>query len=61
VSGFATLTVSATAADGAFQALKQNARHINPDLLIFETSCTTGAGLPAWCDWVRQQAATVHA
>ena len=43
------------------EALKRNARHVNPDLLIFETSCTTDAGLPAWCDWVRQQAAKVHA
>jgi Ni2+-binding GTPase involved in maturation of urease and hydrogenase len=33
----------------------------NPDLTIFETSATTGAGLPAWCDWLAAKATMVHA
>ncbi len=36
--------------------LKANALQINPSLLTFETSCTTGAGIPQWCDWLRRQA-----
>ncbi len=32
--------------------LKQNALQINPALLAFETSCTTGAGIAPWCDWL---------
>jgi hydrogenase nickel incorporation protein HypB len=43
------------------EALKRNARQINPDLLIFETSCTSRAGIAAWGDWLCQQAAAVHA
>jgi hydrogenase nickel incorporation protein HypB len=34
------------------EAMKANARSVNPGLLIFETSCSTGAGLDAWCDWI---------
>ena len=44
-------------------AARENARRINPDIAIFETSCTTGAGLDKWNAWlgarmaVRQTAA----
>jgi len=38
-------------------ALKQNALSINPSLKIFETSCTTGSGIAAWCDWLLEQRA----
>jgi hydrogenase nickel incorporation protein HypB len=34
--------------------LKRNALQINPDLLVFETSCSTGAGIAEWCDWLRK-------
>jgi len=34
-------------------ALRDNALNINPSLRIFETSCTTGEGIPAWCDWLQ--------
>ncbi|MBZ5538802.1 MAG: hydrogenase nickel incorporation protein HypB [Acidobacteriia bacterium] len=34
------------------EKLRQNAFQINPSLIIFETSCTTGAGIPEWCDWL---------
>jgi hydrogenase nickel incorporation protein HypB len=33
-----------------------NAHRINPDLLVFRTSCTTGEGFESWCQWIRQQA-----
>ncbi|TAK57233.1 MAG: hydrogenase accessory protein HypB [Bacteroidetes bacterium] len=33
-----------------------NALKINPDLRVFQTSCTTGAGIPDWCAWLAQQA-----
>ena len=25
---------------------------INPDLKVFETSATTGAGIDDWCEWI---------
>jgi hydrogenase nickel incorporation protein HypB len=34
-------------------ALRRNALQINPSLIIFETSCTTLAGIPEWCDWLK--------
>lgn len=33
--------------------VKQNAHSINADLKIFEVSCRTGEGLPAWFGWIR--------
>jgi hydrogenase nickel incorporation protein HypB len=30
-----------------------NAHSINPDLIVFTTSCSTGEGVDAWCDWLR--------
>ena len=39
-------------------ALKQNALNINSSLRVFETSCTTGAGIPAWCDWLKEQSSS---
>lgn len=35
------------------EKVKRQARAINPDLTIFEVSCRTGTGLPAWCDWLK--------
>lgn len=35
------------------ELLRKNALSINPSLMIFETSCTTGDGLDAWCDWLK--------
>jgi hydrogenase nickel incorporation protein HypB len=37
--------------------LRGNALKINPDLRVFETSCTTGAGIDQWCGWLRERAA----
>ncbi|MBM3790454.1 MAG: hydrogenase nickel incorporation protein HypB [Acidobacteria bacterium] len=38
-------------------ALRRHALAINPDLLIFETSCTTGAGIADWCGWLQARRA----
>jgi len=38
------------------QKIKENALAINPDLKIFETSCTTDAGISDWCNWILTQA-----
>ena len=35
--------------------LKGNALQINPALRVFEMSCTTGNGIPEWCDWLRKK------
>ncbi|MCX6156689.1 MAG: hydrogenase nickel incorporation protein HypB [Ignavibacteriota bacterium] len=32
--------------------LRDNALMINPDLKVFETSATTGAGIDDWCEWI---------
>ena len=32
--------------------LKANALQVNPELRIFETSCTTGVGIPEWSSWL---------
>ncbi|MEO8678096.1 MAG: hydrogenase nickel incorporation protein HypB [Vicinamibacterales bacterium] len=34
------------------EAMKRNARQINPGLLIFETSATTGQGIGALIEWI---------
>ena len=40
--------------DCNMEDLKNNALQINPSLKIFETSCTTGAGIPEWCQWLEK-------
>jgi hydrogenase nickel incorporation protein HypB len=35
--------------------LRNNALRINPNLQIFETSCTTGIGIPQWCEWLIEE------
>ncbi len=37
-------------------ALRRNALQINPALRVFETSCTTRAGIAEWCGWIAAQA-----
>jgi hydrogenase nickel incorporation protein HypB len=37
--------------------LKSNALQINPHLQIFETSCTTNAGIADWCGWLKEKGA----
>jgi hydrogenase nickel incorporation protein HypB len=36
------------------EKVKENALSINPDLIIFETSCTTGDGIDKWCGWLKE-------
>jgi hydrogenase nickel incorporation protein HypB len=35
--------------------LKSNALQINPHLKVFETSCTSGAGIDGWCGWLMEK------
>jgi hydrogenase nickel incorporation protein HypB len=35
--------------------VRRNALQINPQLKIFETSCTTEAGIPEWCSWLEER------
>ncbi len=34
------------------EQLRSNALKINPDLKVFEVSCTTGEGINSWCDFI---------
>ncbi len=43
------------------ETMKRHALSVNPGLTVFETSCTTGAGLEAWCAWLTEQASGRHA
>jgi hydrogenase nickel incorporation protein HypB len=38
-------------------SLKGNALQINPNLRVFETSCTTNSGIAEWCGWLKDQGA----
>lgn len=40
--------------DCNIEELKKNALQINPSLIIFETSCTSGEGIPEWCNWLER-------
>lgn len=44
--------------NSSLATLRANALQINPALKIFETSCTTGAGINEWCSWLSQRART---
>ncbi|HTP13581.1 MAG TPA: hydrogenase nickel incorporation protein HypB [Bacteroidota bacterium] len=41
--------------DCDLKTLRANALCINPSLRIFETSCRSMAGVPAWCEWLRTE------
>jgi hydrogenase nickel incorporation protein HypB len=43
------------------ETIETHARDINPLLTIFRTSCTTGDGIPQWCEWLRRQVAAARA
>ncbi len=40
----------------SLSTLRGNALRINPSLRVFETSCTTKAGIAEWCDWLKEKA-----
>jgi hydrogenase nickel incorporation protein HypB len=44
--------------NSSLTTLRANALQINPALKIFETSCTTGAGINEWCSWLSQRTRT---
>jgi hydrogenase nickel incorporation protein HypB len=37
------------------ETVRRNALQINPQLKIFETSCTTQTGIPEWCRWLEER------
>lgn len=37
------------------ETIKRNALDINPDLTIFETSCSTNVGIKEWCQWLEEK------
>ena len=39
----------------SLETLRNNALSINPNLKVFETSCTTDEGINEWCDWLQSQ------
>lgn len=43
------------------EVMKENARRVNPDLLVFETSALTGEGICALTEWICQKAGCTHA
>ncbi len=43
------------------QRALENARRINPQIEVIETSCTTGAGLDLWLAWLARRAKTKKA
>ncbi len=40
--------------------LRRNALQINPSLKVFETSCTTDAGIREWCHWLKKEASAAR-
>jgi len=47
--------------DADVGTIRRYARQVNPKLLVFETSATTGAGIPEWCDWLLSTLTAGHA
>lgn len=43
--------------DFELSKVKENARQINGQLTVFETSCKTGEGVDKWLEWLKQQIA----
>lgn len=42
------------------ETLKNNVLNVNPGLRIFEVSCTSGAGIKEWCNWLVENVRTKH-
>jgi hydrogenase nickel incorporation protein HypB len=42
-------------------AMTRHAREINPDLIVFETSCQTCDGVARWADWLVEQVEAARA
>jgi hydrogenase nickel incorporation protein HypB len=41
--------------------LRANVRDVNPNAPVFELSCKTGQGLPAWLEWLDSAVAARNA
>ncbi|MBM2816591.1 MAG: hypB [Ignavibacteria bacterium] len=41
--------------NSSIEVLRKNALSVNPKLQVFETSCTTGAGIDEWCNWIMEK------
>ncbi len=39
--------------DVTLEGIRQEALKVNPNLIVFEVSCKTGEGIPAWCAWLK--------
>ncbi|MGB9723092.1 MAG: hydrogenase nickel incorporation protein HypB [Chloroflexia bacterium] len=39
------------------EAFRRRVEGLNPDVALFEVSCRTGEGIPAWADWLRRKRA----
>jgi hydrogenase nickel incorporation protein HypB len=39
--------------------MKKNALAVNPDLIIFETSCVSGEGIDKFCDWFKSKSLNI--
>jgi hydrogenase nickel incorporation protein HypB len=46
--------------DFNLELLRRRVRELNPRMQLFEISCKTGAGLDAWCEWLRKQVTHKH-
>jgi hydrogenase nickel incorporation protein HypB len=42
-------------ADFDMKVLKERVLKLNPKIRIFEVSCRTGEGIPAWTDWLKNE------
>jgi hydrogenase nickel incorporation protein HypB len=47
-------------ADFDMAALKERVLKLNPKIKIFEVSCKTGEGVPAWIEWLRNEIAAFN-
>jgi hydrogenase nickel incorporation protein HypB len=48
-----------TIADFDMKLLKERVLKLNPKIKIFEVSCKTGEGIPAWIEWLKKEIAVI--
>lgn len=41
--------------DLSVESIREEALKVNPGIVIFEVSCKTGEGIPAWCNWLKEE------
>jgi hydrogenase nickel incorporation protein HypB len=47
-------------ADFDMKSLKERVFNLNPTIKIFEVSCKTGVGIPAWIQWLTDEMRSAH-